>query len=241
MIFNPKNNEIYLSAIINKSIKKESTEYNFRTIKLQVVGLFENDKCMISGMDNFSIYLFRDLFKFSAFDLLTNAVVYEFENKVNKNDIDKLNGYYNDYIFCDPFSDVELGINDTLSYLQFIIFGLAILTALSASFLLIILNYIQIQESKKDYIVLATLGFRNSEIRKMTLFNISLPLFLAFILSSLLLFGSNFLIEKIIGSSLNFSVEHFYSIKPYLLMSLLSIIITICSMLFSKISFKKQI
>ena len=62
--------------------------------------------------------MFRDLFEISAFNLIPNAIIYEFENKPSKEEIDKINKKIKEYEILDPYSPIEENVTTIFNYVN---------------------------------------------------------------------------------------------------------------------------
>ena len=227
------NEDIYLSMIYKTIRNDVFLENKFRTIKLRVVGFVDSDKVLIYNNSDFTISLFRDFFQISSFNLMINSIVYQMNHDVSKEEIDYLNSKTNSYKFINPVENMDLGIEETLGYLEYILIALAIVTIISAIALIIIINYIDILESKKDYAILAVLGFRNNEINNMQIFKILIPTIISFVLASInMVFLSRFL-GKSISNSLGIESTIYLDVFPFISMFIIVCLIVFISSLIS--------
>src|SRR5574344_2742289 len=98
-------------------------------------------------------------------------------------ELDSYNTLFEEYKFSDPLESFDDGIEDTLKYLEYILIALSSVTMVSSFLLLIIINYIDVIESKKDYAILTVIGFLKREITRMQLYNCLVPSLVSFALS----------------------------------------------------------
>lgn len=227
------NDDLYVSMVVNSVKNNENNRNYFRTIKLKVVGITNDEKVCIYQDSNFSISLFRDLFKISSFELIPNAIVYEMDNKVSNKFLDSLNKILIDYHFIDPLENIKLGIDETLIYLECILVALSIVSSFSSIFLMIIINYIDLVESKRDYAVLTVIGFKIKEIMKLQCINVIIPGLISFFGGSCALLATSRLLSDIISNTIGQSTPIYYDIKPFIFMFLVMVVIIFFSSIFS--------
>ncbi len=230
---NSLNKELFI-ATLNKKVEDEFSVKNyFKIVKVNVVGIVDSSKNTIYNAPDFSISLFRDLFQFSSFSLVTNSIVFEVNTKLSEEKINSLNKTLEFYEFTNPLNDFEKGINETLSYLEYILIALAIVTLISSISLIGIINYINIVESKRDYAILFVLGYSFKEILKMQFINSILPNFLSFCFGSVSIVLISKLLGVILSENLGISTMIYASYKPFLAMFFAIILISVVSVIIS--------
>lgn len=198
----------------------------FKIIKLKVVGIYKNDNLFIYQDSDFSISLFRDLFKISSFDLIINSIVFEDNSNFSKEEINKLNNMFYEYKFENILNDLEENIKETLSVLEIILMVFSFITMVFSVIILIIINSINMEENKEEMNIFHLLGYENKEIFKVYISDNIFLLILAIIssiigvvLSQLMI---NFVLNKQLKTIISFSFP-FGSILAILLASLLII------------------
>ena len=126
------------------------------------------------------------------------------------------------------------GIEETLSYLEWILIGLSIVTMISSILLISIINYIDVIESKKDYAILTIIGFSKKEILRLQFYNCFLPSFICFIMSSMTLFLTSNLLGKIMSDKIGISTEVSVSSISFVAMFIVMAVVTLITTLLSK-------
>lgn len=226
--------DLYVSMNIEQKYDGDEFKNIFYTIKLKVVGVIDSEKVLIFNEPSFTISLFRDFFNISSFKLLPNSIVYEFEEAPTTEQINKYNEYFEEYEFKDPLDMFSSGIEETLSYLEWILIGLSIVTMISSILLISIINYIDVVESKKDYAILTIIGFSKKEILRLQFYNCFLPSFICFLISSFTLLLTSNLLSKVMTDKIGINTEVSTSYISFLAMFLIMIIVTLITTLLSK-------
>jgi ABC-type lipoprotein export system ATPase subunit len=243
---NSINKDLFL-AILNKSIEENGIIKNyFKVIKINIVGITNSEKILFYQDGDFSLSLFRDLFQFSTFNLIVNSIVYEMDSKMNQVEVDTLNKILDNYEFVNPLDDFETGINETMNYLEYILIALSVVTLISSISLILIINYIEILESKRDYAILFVLGYSFKEILKMQFINTFLPNLFSYFFGCLSIFMTSNVLSKILSNRLGITTSIVASYKPFLAMFIVIIILSLISVIVSihpirKINIAKQL
>jgi len=191
----------------NESLSKYVRK-KFNYITLTVSGIVNsNDHCLYHN-DLFSLSLFRDLFRVSNFNLSINSVVFELNEKEEKNRILELNSMLNDYEFINPIADVEKSIDEILWYLQMILQIYSLTIVIFASIILTVICWVNIDELKREVAMFTLIGYSKNEITKLYFMMNLVNIVICLILSFGGLFTTDFVVRKsfssILGVSNNF-------------------------------------
>lgn len=173
---------LYFSMLTKSEKINEKVNNTFSTIKLTVKRVEESDESVaIYQNKDFSISLFRDLLKISSFNLLPNSIVFETETLFNESDINKLNNFFSDYEFSNPLLTIEESINESLHFLNVLLYMFSVFAIISSCILLLIITLISVIEMRKEIAIFTILGFRKFEIFKLFLIeNLANSEFLSF-------------------------------------------------------------
>lgn len=226
--------ELYVTTNMEQQYNGFEFKNIFYTIKLKIVGVVDAEKVLIYNTPSFSISLFRDLFHVSSFNLLANSIVYELDSAPSKEEIKKYNEYFKEYEFNDPLDMFSSGIEDTLSYLEWILIGLSIVTMISSILLISIINYIDVIESKKDYAILTIIGFSKKEILRLQFYNCFLPSFICFLISAGTLLMTSNLLGKIMSEKIGITTQVNTNAVSFLAMFAVMIVVTIFTTILSQ-------
>ncbi len=153
-------------VLVNPDFYKNDRENQFKTIKLTIGGIYENNSPLLYHLPNFSIKLFRDLFKISSFNLIINSIVIESSNKYKESYINKLNNLLDEYEFVNMLSYVKESISSTLNILEYILLFISLFVMIFALLILITINFINFEESKKEIATFLILGYDEKEVNK---------------------------------------------------------------------------
>lgn len=233
------NKDLYI-ATLNKSENKGNILKNYyKIIKIKIVGITKSERILFYQNSDFTISLFRDLFQFSSFDLVINSIVYEMDENVTDEEVNTLNRILDNYKFTNPLNDLESGVNEAMNYLEYILVALSIVTLMSSISLILIVNYIEIVESKRDYAILFVLGYSLKEILKMQFVNTFVPNLFSYFFGCLSIFLTSNFLSKILSEKLGITTMITASYEPFLVMFIVIVAITIISVIFSIYPIKK--
>lgn len=245
-IENPLNKIIYITTI-NKIVQSKDNLYpEFKTISLKVCGITSSNRVEIIHNNDFSLTLFRDLFKISSFELNVNNVTFLLNEMIPDSDIEYLNSLYDGYEFIAPLNEIEKSIDETLSTISYFLYLFSFVVIFASLILLSILNYLSFLESKKETAILILLGFSNEEILKEYFFNSLLINFISMIGSSIMIFLSYLLMPYVMKSIFGSLSSVFISFTPFLYMFLVIMILSFLSLVLiyfplKKIDIKKEL
>lgn len=232
--YGPLNDELYISSNMEQIYNGYDFKNIFYTVKLKIVGIVDSEKVLIYNKPSFTISLFRDLFHVSSFNLLINSIVYEMNTQPKSEEIKRYNEYFEEYQFNDPLDMFSSGIEETLSYLEWILLSLAFVTMVSSIVLNSIINYIDVLETKKDYAILTVLGFSKKEIVKLQFYNCFLPSFLSFVLASATLVLTSFLLSSVLTSKIGITTNVSNNPVSFLIMFAVMLFVTLFTSVLSK-------
>jgi ABC-type antimicrobial peptide transport system permease subunit len=236
---NTLDKNLFVTTLSSKIEEEFITKNYFRVVKLSIVGIADSAKNTIYNDPNFSISLFRDLFQFSSFDIITNSIVFELDGKISSAQINSLNKTLEFYKFTDPLDDFKSGIDETLSFLEYALIVLAIVTLFSSIVLIGIINYINIVEAKRDFSILFVLGFSLNEILKMQFIHSLIPNLLSFFFGSFSIILMSNIIGELLTEKLGISTIFYVNFKPFLIMFLAIILVSLLSVIMSIAPIKK--
>lgn len=226
--------EIFLTLNYKDSFIDGRIMKFYKTTKINVCGVILDDYGFnLYHKSDFSIALFRDLFKESSFSLIPNAIVFETSDKINDVEIKTINSYFEEYELINPMKEINESIEEVMVYLKIILYLFSFVTVVSSIIILSIINYINIEEDKKEIAILSLLGFRAKEILKISLFNNLFMGILSLISGSLsiILIDSivSFIFEETLGYSSTFSFPFLSIISMCIVMAMIifiSVIVT---------------
>lgn len=236
---NEINKDIFVGSIVEQKSINDDFKNIMHIVNLDVVGIVEEEKNYIYNKPEFSISFFRDILQISSFSLLPNSIVFEMDKQPTSKELDSYNTLFEEYKFSDPLESFDDGIEDTLKYLEYILIALSSVTMVSSFLLLIIINYIDVIESKKDYAILTVIGFSKREITRMQLYNCLVPSLVSFALSSSILIFTSKMLGSIITEKIGITTKIATSFNPFMIMFLVAVIISLLTTLFSKRPIKR--
>ena len=227
--------EICLTSLVKITPYSNKYQNHFKTIKLKVCGVVEED--------NLSIY------QNSEFPLLLSLVklnIFSLNQDINKclitlkdeSYIDKLISRYSDYSFYSPLNTYKESIYQSVSYFSYGLLFFSLFVMISTILMTILVNYLFVQESEKEIGIYSLLGYqKRSSFRYFLMINVIIFL-IQLALSLLILIGVNIIIPYL---NVGIEVVHF-SFIPYLSIIVSSLFcFVISSIITLRIFFKKNI
>lgn len=163
--------ELYCSLLTNSELVNDKIINNFKTANLKIVGVYEDDHSVsIYHNKDYSISLFRDLFKISTFNLIPSSIVFHMKEKMTKKEIENLNKVFGRYEFKNPLLEVEESIVDSTKFLKYILYVFSLVTLVSCLTLTFLIGYIGVVEEKREIGLIKLLGYDASEVSKIASF-----------------------------------------------------------------------
>ncbi len=216
---------------------KNYLKNNFKIIELKISGIYDSDNFYIYHDSNFSISLFRDLFQISCFNLIIDSIVFESEKAYSSDDISVLNSLFYEYKFENILNELESSLDETLNILSIILMVFSFLLMFFSLIIIVVINSINLDESKKDIRIFNILGFSNKQIFKVYFLENVFVLVIAIIISFVGLLFSQIMINKIIGNQLKITIRFslpYLSILSTLLIGII-VILTISPFIYKTI------
>lgn len=200
------NKEVFVTLLTNSASVDNEIRNTFKTIKLVIKGVEKRDNNVAIYQNNdFSISLFRDLFKISSFSLIPTSIIFETNNKLDQKDIDYINSFFSDYELTNPILTIEQSIEDSMLFLKYLLFGFSVLSIISSFIFLVIISIVNAIESKKDISIFCILGFNKFQILKIFIFDNLFYSLISFITSSISLIFISMTIENVLSKTYGIS------------------------------------
>lgn len=234
-------NEEVAVGMITKYNEASPLDSEFVINKIKVVGIVKSSKSIIYHNSLWTISFFREKFGMSMFSLLARNIVLEVDKDYLDSTIEYLNKNYKEYTFFSPSKEIGQSVDDTISYVIFILTIFSIFSLVISSLLLITTTNLTISENSSDIILFKYLGISDFNIVKLFTF---LSLFMGLIgyfvtFFELIIFDVifKFVLADIFYSSISFSLN----IAPYLITLLLVVITSLfIGVITSVISLRKN-
>ncbi len=191
---------IYGAGQIEERINSENVEKDYRVGVLEVVGVSESNHDILFVTNSWSIDFFRDELGMSSFYLEPTQVVFEIDDE-EECLLDQMKLDYPLYHFENPFSSISMSTESVINYVQLALL-FASISSLSISFLLLItVCVLTLRENHNEGKMLFTLGISREDIHSYYNVNVLLPLFLATLMSMVLISIAEYFIHREIASS----------------------------------------
>lgn len=218
------NQEIYISMLVGSEEYNGEIRNSFETITLTIKDVVKEDNSVsIYQNKEFSLSLFRDLFKISAFSLIPTSIIFETNGSMSKKDIEKLNGYFAEYEISNPILAIEESVNESMKFLNYLLYAFTIVSIISSLILLVIISLVNALESKKEIAIFTILGFDRYQILKIFVIDNMVQCFASYILSSISLLFIISIVGNLLSSSYGLSTINLAN-PMYLLVNFLIIL-----------------
>ena len=208
---------------MDESVENDGKILNhFKTVKLKINNIIEEDNSVSIYHDkNYSISLFRDIFKLSCFNLIPNSIVFEMDHSVEEDELKKLNSLFADYEFKNPLVEISKSINESTSFLKILLVIFSVVSLISCLLLSLIITLVNAKEQKREISLFVVLGYRNSEISKLFFMDNLVHSIISLILSIATLIILNFTLGSALGNIVGASKINIFS--PLMLIVLIFI------------------
>ena len=228
------NKTFYVAFLYSQTRTADGTIIkHFKTTELQVVGIVDSDKNVIFHDENWSINFFQVMFGVSAFNLGVNAVMVDVKDKKQIDDIvSKLKRAFPDYDVMEPMSDITKSVNQVCGYIEIALMCFSIIAVVISTLLLSICNYLYILENKKDIGLVRCIGVNKREARKFVITHSVIMCLVSFLLSSIELFVTSFIISGEMAKQMGNSFAFSFNPMSLVYMFVLAFSISILSSLF---------
>ena len=216
-------NEYLYITLMDESVENDGKILNhFKTVKLKINNIIEEDNSISIYHDkNYSISLFRDIFKLSCFNLIPNSIVFEMDHSVEEDELKKLNSLFADYEFKNPLVEISKSINESTSFLKILLVIFSVVSLISCLLLSLIITLVNAKEQKREISLFVVLGYRNSEISKLFFMDNLVHSIISLILSIATLIVLNFTLGSALGNIVGASKINIFS--PLMLIVLIFI------------------
>ena len=228
------NQELNIAYLFSQTRSKDGTLIKqFKTTKVQVVGIKESENNIVYHNEYWPIVFFQTHLDVSAFNLSINAVMVDVVNKKNISEVvNKLKTAFPEFEVVEPMSDINKSINTICSYIEIALICFSVIAVLISTILLSICNYLYILENKKDIGLVRCIGVNKKEARKFSITHSLIMCFISFALSSIELFFISFLISFEMSNQMNTDFNFSFNPLSLVYMFLLAFFISIASSLF---------
>lgn len=195
--------EIFASLLKESEGNGEIVKNTFETIKLNVKGVIQNDTSVSIYQNNeFSISLFRDFFKISSFNLIPTSIIFDIGKKLGEKELNELENVLPNYEFINPILQIEKSIEDSTSFLKYILISFSLIAIVSSLILMFIVTLINAIESRKEIAILTVLGFEKIEILKIFIIDNLFNSISSYFVSTVSLVFVSLFVGKVLGDSL---------------------------------------
>ena len=209
---------------------------NFKNLDLIVVGIVNSDKNLIYHESSWTLNFFQIMLGVSAFNLGVNSIMVEVPNKNPSDIVNKLKRAFPEYDIMEPMSEANRSVNQVCSYIEVALMCFSIISIIISTLLLSICNYLYIFENKKDIGLVRCIGISKKEAGKFAITHSVLMCLVSFLLSSLELFLTSFIINGEMAKQMGNAFSYIFNPLSLLYMFLLSLFVSIASSVF--ITFK---
>lgn len=207
---------LYIAGENNEYISDEDfLNKEYRTEKVVIVGLVEEEQNYLYHNQMWTISFFRDCLSVSSFYLIPKSVVIELDQNVDSSlIIDKYSKMFKEYIFASPVNELSKSIETTLNYANSILIGFSILASLISILLLGTVVLLNVLESKDEIRLFEVIGIKNKDINSLFVYQSIIQGMVAFVFSAIELVVVDFVISKALGDTLHTSLSYSFNFLP---------------------------
>ena len=218
----------FAAEVEEKLDQNERLLKTYKTTKVQIVGIANEDKNYIYQSNDWTVNFFRDKLGISSFYLIPNGAVFELENDINPKElITELQQKYKNYEFTSPLETISDNINSTLEYANIILIAFSILSIVISILLLSTIIMLSITESSGEIDLFNYLGVRNRDVNSTFVYQAFTQGMISFFFSAIELIAVDQFISGALGSYLNIGFKFSISWKPILIIFLIAFILPI--------------
>ena len=226
--------KLFFSALTNVIKSNDRFQNIFETIEVEVVGIKEEDSLAIYQENNFPLILMNVYFNLNR-DLKIDKFVLNLKDN-NEDYLNYLNVTYKEFSFTNPLKIYLNSLEKGLNYLSLGLLIFSLITLISSFFMMILVNYLFLQENEREIAIYTFLGYRKKSI--LTLF-LMLGIFFfltSFVVTSISLIGTSFIIPLVEDNLSSFKLTYF----PFLLILLVEVVSLGLVILLTYFSFRKK-
>ena len=210
---------LYAGGLVSSYAEGETLFQEYRTAKLFVTGIVEENYDVIYGLPRWCIDYWRDNFGMSSFLLEPKKAIFYLSEKERLPVLKQLQKQYPSYRFTDPSRLAEESIASVLQYVNVALEAASLLALGTAGFLLLVTTILLTFEHKKQGKMLFELGVARPFIADFYGASLLLLTFVATAFSVLTLGGVEIVIHQSIqsnfgGTNHSFSLDYF----PFLIL-----------------------
>lgn len=227
------NKDLYASLMVKSVYNGKAITNKFNTCKLKIVDIVDDDSVAIYHNRDYSISLFRDLFKVSSFELIPTSVIFKSNSRIDEKKVTMLNNIFKEYEFKNPLFEIEKSIDESTRFLKYLLYVFSITTLISSLILSILISVVSIIESKREYGLLRIMGFKKSEVLKLNFVEMSCQLFVCLLTSFLTIGLINLVVSNKLSASLSISSMNLFSVESSIFMIIVSAVIILVGLIAS--------
>ena len=218
---------LYIAGEINEYLSEdESLVKEYRTQKVVIVGVVDEEQKYLYHNSMWTISFFRDKLGVSNFSLIPKSAVIELDENVDSSKIiQKFSNTFREYNFSSPINELSKSVESTLKYANAILIGFSVLSSLISIFLLGTVVLLNVLESKQEIYLLNIIGIKRKDINSIFVYQSVIQGLIAFALSAVELIVVDFVISKALGDLLHTSLSYSMNILPILIVFLFSVIL----------------
>ncbi len=205
-------------------------EKQYINVPLNIVGIVDEAASTIYHDNYWTISFFRDKLGKSAFSLLGNTAFLQIKKDFDLNDaVEQLSSAYGNFTFSNPQSLIDESIADVFYYVESITSWFAIITLFITSTLFILINYLNISQTKNERNIFNVIGIaRRDIVRYYVYYSIVMGLS-AFLNSLLSIIVCEISIGMYLASEFGTSFLFVPNYMAYFIMFIVSIVISTLS------------
>ena len=219
---------LFIGGINEETLNENKIEKSYKTTKVVITGIVDEESNYLYHNNNWSISFFRDELGVSSFSLIPNSVLIELDQDVDASVlIAKLNRTYHNYKFTSPIEEVSKSISSTLEYANLILIGFSVLASLISVLLLGTTILLNILESKDEIKLMTYIGITQKDIRSTFMVQSLIQGLISFVVSAVEIVVVDFVISYALKDLLGGSLQFTLNVRPIMVTFVLAVTMSI--------------
>ena len=235
---------LYIAGEISEYLSEDDHIIkDYRTDKVVVVGIVDEELNYLYHGPMWTISFFRDRLGVSNFYLIPKSAVIELDQSIDSSVIiSKFSKVFRDYNFSSPVNELSKSVESTLKYANAILIGFSILSSLISILLLGTVVLLNVLESKDEIRLFNVIGIKQKDINSIFVYQSVIQGLIAFALSAIELVVVDFVISKALGDVLHTSLSYSFNFLPILIVFLFAVILPLLTsfVLVKSLTFKTR-
>ena len=216
--------ELYISGVVNKYSKNDQIFDNYKSTKVVVVGIRDDENNFIYHDSNWPISFFRDKLGTSSFNLIPNQIVFEFDDNFDVNSlIKRMEKMFVNYDFINPSNSIAESVDETMSFANIALTVFSVLSSFISFLLLAMIVMLNIIENKSEINLFISFGLNHKNIKKLYITETLINGVIGFALASFEMIAFDIVLSLTINNLLKSNGQIVINLAPIFIVFLITI------------------